>query len=190
MSTVQNIIDSCGDRLETANVDSLYPHFNRAIRLVAKRLSLAGGADTASVSLPSDFWGLFEDPWFDGIRYRLRPLPPGNQKVLYDGEYGEPRWYEVKGTTIYFIPGNTAAGTLKGDYFQKPAALSAGTDTIPYNEEFDDMIEEFLIESVKINPVSEPELRTEIFKRVDEHIIHRDRTAANEMTIGIDWDYL
>lgn len=67
-----------------------------------------------------------------------------------------PDYYEIIGTKLYVYPiwGYTAIdpdtpNIVIGKYFAKPTALSDTTDTMPYNELFDDVIEETIVMLVR-----------------------------------------
>lgn len=61
--------------------------------------------------------------------------------IIYDySDVSKPEVYAIQGTNLYLgnIPDDTYI--LGGLYFYEPATLSSTSDTIPYNEFFDDLI--------------------------------------------------
>ena len=133
----------------------VYGAMNEAIRVVTRRLyqinsklvnsalSVALVADDTSGSLPADFWGLDSHPYLSGYTYTLLPLPSVEVKLTYTGT-GVPRYYEIKGTSIYVTPTAGASYTIIGDYYVKPTKIAATTTTVPYNELFDDVITDYM----------------------------------------------
>jgi hypothetical protein len=196
MSQVKDIIDSIGHRLPDKN--NLYPALNRAVRMIAKRLmyhdaSMVRGslavtitAASSSGSLPSDYWGLVGKPYISTETRYLEPVPDPRYKLLYS-ENSKPRYYEIVGTTINLYPGWTAGGTINGDYWARPTKLTSPTDTVPFNEMFDDAIEESLLASYTGQDVSV--LENIIYKSVDEIVPYIDKQAAyrpqNQMNLDI-----
>lgn len=118
----------------------------------AESLTAAGSSSFIVTSddsfgyLPSDFWGLranFE-PYLDGYTVPLIPLP-GQEVALQYQTPGIPRHYKIQGTSrIYVTPHAGADYTIKGDYYQRPTAVTLDTSTIPWNELFDDLIAEYV----------------------------------------------
>lgn len=154
MSQVNDIIDAIKHRLpDRVNI---YPALNSAVRLIAKRLrfhnlSMMSGAlsvtvtaDSASASLPSDFWGLISRPYISGKTYTLKPIPSKETELDYTS-YSVPIYYKTMGQTIYLYPGSSSEITINGDYWQRPTKLTKPSDTMPYFEQFDDAISESLI---------------------------------------------
>lgn len=154
MSEAKDIIDEISHRMP--DKQNLYPALNRAIVLVSKRLkfhdsslirgalSVTVSADTSTGSMPSDYWGLLDKPYVSGKTEFLYPLPNDRTKLLHTTD-SVPRWYEMVGTTINLIPGTTSEITILGPYWVKPTKITKPTDTMPYNEQFDDVIQEALL---------------------------------------------
>lgn len=94
--------------------------------------------------LPSDFWGLMTEPYLSGYTWPLKPLPSQDVKLPYLLSTGLPKYYEIKGTRLYVTPPTGTDHTVCGDYFAKPTAISAATDTLPWNELLDDVIAEYM----------------------------------------------
>lgn len=108
--------------------------------------SFAITSDDAYGFLPSDFWGLNNrhKPYLSGYTTPLLPLPSTEVELQYPGA-GLPLYYRIIGTSkIYVTPHAGANYTIKADYFQKPTAMTVNTDTLPYNEMFDDLIIEYV----------------------------------------------
>ena len=192
MSTVLDLLETLELRVEVPK--NVYPALNKAIRLVAKRLryhqsdiitssySLSYAADASTASLPSDFWGLTGKPYEDGKSYPLKPLPDKDYKLVWDSS-SIARWYRVINTTLEIIPPTASAITVKGDYFQRPTAMSKIDDTLPYNELFDDAIEEYLVGAIGGKP--DPMI---IQQAVDDTIVNHDRSAPDQLEDDMNWD--
>ena len=113
-STVYDIREMVAHRLP--GTTNLYPAINNAIRLIADHLftrrsnmiqstlSVKFAPDTASASLPSDFWGLVDWPYQYGKDYPLKPLPNQETELLNASIYTIPEWYKIRNTTLYLSP--------------------------------------------------------------------------------------
>jgi len=115
----------------------------------AEALTAAGSSSFIITSedafgyLPSDFWGLKGKPYLSGQTVPLLPLPSVDVELQHPGP-GQPLYYQIIGSRIYVIPHTAADYTIKGDYYQRPTAVSGDTSTIPWNELFDDLIAEYV----------------------------------------------
>lgn len=197
MSQVKDIIDSIGHRLPDKN--NLYPALNRAVRMIAKRLmyhdsSLVRGslsvtisAASASGTMPSDYWGLVGKPYISTETRYLEPVPDPRYKLLYSSN-SKPRYYEIVGTTINLYPGWTAGGTIAGTYWTRPTKLTSPMDTVPFNELFDDAIEEALLVTYAGQDVSA--LQNIIYKSVDEVVPYLDKQAPYRAEDAMNLDVL
>jgi hypothetical protein len=92
--------------------------------------------------LPDDFWGLKDKPYISGKKYPLLPLPSVDVALQYTT--GDPIYYQVRGGKILLTPGTGSDYTIIADYYKKPTALTTATDTLPYNELFDDLVSEYI----------------------------------------------
>ncbi len=159
MSTVAEVLNYCKKKLPEHQ--DLYPYLNEAVRLVAKRLfinrsslikadfSQAVTSGESSVTMPSDFWGLVENPYEDGKTFKLEPLPNRTTQLNYSST-GTPQWFEMQGlSTMTIIPATSSTTTINGKYFQKPAELTKDTDIMPYNELFDTVIQQLILMQFK-----------------------------------------
>ena len=191
MSQVKDIIDGIKHRLpDRVNI---YPSLNRAVRLIAKRLmyhdsSFVRGAlsvtvaeDGTSGALPSDFWGLAGKPYIYGKKRFLEPIPDQRYKLLYT-TVSEPRYYELSGTTLNLYPGTSSEISIRGMYWARPAELDDPTDTMPYNELFDDVISEALIHiygtGMTTGNTAELQMMTAMINQaVDEIVPYIDKQA-------------
>jgi len=199
MSTVAELIDSVKHRIESRG--NIYPAINKAIRLLNKRLffhnsdlvtgslnqAVIAGADT--VAMPTDFWGLRGLPYISGETSPLRPLEDKKKALHYTSD-AVPIFYEIHGQTMKLIPGTDSAITILGDYWQRPTKITGPNDTVPYFEQFDDAIAEFLVEALKTQPKPESELQTIIIRSVDDMVPMRDMRGNIPFPDGTDWDYL
>ncbi|MDD5187629.1 MAG: hypothetical protein PHF57_05430 [Methanoregula sp.] len=136
--------------------------------------------------LPSDFWGLADKPCISGKKYPLLPLPSVDTALQYTT--GDPLFYKVKGTRIYVTPHTGSDYTIIADYFVKPTELTATTDTVPFNELFDDLIAEYIMRYFRGKPtqVEALLLKDMINDGVDLVASKYDKCAAPTPS-GISW---
>jgi hypothetical protein len=148
------------------------------------------------VNLPSDFWGFCSDgaedyPHIDGYFETLKPLP-SRLVSLQLSSAATPRYFKVKGQRLYLYPPTTADITIKGDYFKRPTAVSAVTDTLPYFEFFDDALGEIVAMFYNKDLSSQAEnqaLLERIYATaVDAVIPEYSQKAPAEVSGGIEWD--
>ena len=156
MSQAKDILNNIKHRLPGRV--NIYPAINRAIRLVSKRLfynksnlvlgslSVSILADASTGTLPDDFWGLLDKPYENGETYLLEPVPNQLTELQYTDD-SKPKYYKIIDTTLEIFPGTSSNTTINGDYWKKPTAITKPTDTIPFSELFDDVIEEYVIHS-------------------------------------------
>lgn len=150
------------------------------------------------VDLPDDFWGLFVDdaedyPYIDGYRDTLKPLPNQRTRLISDTIGGSvPGYFKVKGRKLVLTPGTGSDITIKGDYFARPTELNGLTDTIPFDEIFDDAICEAVAMGYEKGLSSQVEneglLQKICFDAVDMVVPQYDQKAPTEVLGGIDWD--
>jgi hypothetical protein len=142
--------------------------------------------------MPATFWGLVGKPYISGQQRYLEPVPDPRAKLLYTSD-AIPIYYEMSGTTMYLYPGCSAESTLKGSYWSKPTELVAITDTMPYNELFDDAIQEALIHiyTTGLNGGNDlMALTNYINKSVDEIAPYLDKQAVVQAEDSMGLDYL
>ena len=188
MSQVKDILAGLSHR--GVNRVNVYSSLNVALRLIAKRLrwndsSLVRGnldiavtAPATSADMPADYWGLITAPYILSLRRELRPLPNQQTKMSYP-ENSIPIYYKMAGATMGLTPGAASDITINGEYWQRPATLVKPSDEIPYNELFDDAIQEALM-YVHVNgrdAGSTAAFRELIYSLVDEVVPMLDRPA-------------
>ena len=143
------------------------------------------------VNLPSDFWGMDngteDDLYIDGRQWVIYPLPNRMTALLYPGS-GQPVYYEIIGTRFYTYPPADVPMTIKGRYFSRPAILTVLTDTIPFNEEFDDVIADYTVAAYKGEPMKT--LQGMIYDAVDIVIANRDKSIPAEPKDVMEWGRL
>ncbi len=95
---------------------------------------------------------------------------------------GEPLYFELKGNDLHIYPSYTEEIIIYGDYFERPTKIEAVGATVPYNELFDDIIEEYIVRIVRSgftgkSNKSDPILLQEfIYQAVDEVLAARSKT--------------
>ena len=163
-------------------------------------LVAAGGASGITITsipnyfdLPTGFWGLKGSPWLSGKYNVLEPLPD-RETALSLQVAGVPEYYEIKGSRMYTYPSPASDVVLNGDYFVRPTAITATTDTVPFNEIFDDAICEvtmLLYDANQTNQVTNYKLAEEIIKSYVELIAPKwDRKSATDFQDAVQWDAL
>jgi len=141
--------------------------------------------------LPSDFWGLIDEPHIDGKTYPLKPLPSESVALQYQSP-GEPVYYQIKGNSrIYVTPHTASDYTIMADYWKRPTAITATTDTVPFNELFDDAICESIMMFYR-KGADEERRNMEWFIRraVDLVAVHYGRVASKKASQDVDWGSL
>jgi hypothetical protein len=139
--------------------------------------------------LPDDFWGFVgEEPYIDGYVWTLKPLPNQLTALAYTSA-GTPSYYKLKNNRIYVYPGTSTDITIKGDYWKKPPALSTMNDYVPWNEQFDDAISEYL-SKVLIAGVASTDAALHEFLNESVSLITSKRSgkAPVKMPGGINYD--
>ena len=142
--------------------------------------------------LPSGFWGLIDHPYIDGKTYPLLPLPGLDIKLAYTSP-GEPRYYQSTGSKLYVTPDTATDYTIKADYFARPTALTGTTDTIPFDELFDDVIAEYILRYFRNGQEGMSQtigLNQMLIENVDLIATKYGRKAPVRMPRGIPWEAL
>jgi hypothetical protein len=146
-------------------------------------------SDASYGDLPSDFWGLVEYPYLSGESWHLLPLPNQQVKHSYDNA-GIPLYYQIKGARIEITPQAGSDYTIVGDYFAKPTAITALTDTMPYYELFDDVIAEYMRTRFLTRQQPGGTSLSSIFmaEEIDRIAMVRDKKAPYHNKTGINWN--
>lgn len=148
------------------------------------------------VSLPDDFWGLCGDdkedyPNIEGYQDVLLPLP-SRKTALESGSGSTPQYFQIKGRKMFFWPSTGSDIVIVGDYFAKPTALSALTDTVPFWELFDEAIGEALTvlyeKGLSSQAENEALLDKVLFQTVDMIVPGYGCRPPSRAQGGIDWD--
>lgn len=140
--------------------------------------------------LPSDFWGLVgrAKPYIDGKTWPLQPLPTQDEKLVWGTSAGNPIYYEIIGDRFCVIPATASDITVKGIYFKKPATITRLSDTMPYYELFDDILQEYLIEIMTSGTAMGATIQDQLMLNVDLLISKREQKGSNPMPVGINWN--
>lgn len=148
--------------------------------------------------LPADFWGLVADResgraaiYLSGDT-RLLTASPGVSNEIQHTSAGRPLWFRVKNTKIHIYPPTSTDITLVGPYFQRPTAITATSDTMPFGEIFDDAIIQTLLKwySGPLDMGAMGALQTYLWLEVDKMIGARDRKGPQQFPDGVDWDLI
>ena len=114
----------------------------------------------------------------------LGTSPSGKTPSSYEVQsqaIGTPRYFELKGTYLHIYPCDDEALVVYGDYFAKPTELTDTTDTVPFLELFDDVIEEYVVKIVRsgysgADDKSDPTLlRAFVWEAVDSVVATRSQ---------------
>lgn len=127
-------------------------------------------SDDAYGYLPDDFWGLKIDneswPYLSGQLWPLQPLPSTQTEQNYTSP-GLPKWYKIRGNRIYVTPHTSSDYTIVADYFQKPTTIENTTDYLPYDDLFNDVIYEIVLNLFKKSGILVPELQAAFHAAID-----------------------
>jgi len=164
-----------------------------AANMAIRRLVLLEAATITSIAdfgyMPDDFWGFVgEEPYIYGYKWPLKPLPDQATALLYTSP-GTPNYYKLKNNRLYVYPGTSTDIIIKGDYWKKPPALSTMNDYVPWNEQFDDVISEYL-SKVLIAGVASSDAALHEFLNESVSLITSKRSgkAPVKMPGGINYD--
>jgi len=175
-----------------------YQILNSVINLIANKLydlesDIISGdlavtliADAEYGTLPADFWGLISEPYENGKTYTLKPSPGKDTELLYTSS-GSVTYYKIKNDKIYVYPPTSAEIIINGDYFVKPTAVTTGTDTIPYFEQFDNAIIEGVILTIQGTVMAEVERSLDL--TISKIINRRGKKQPKQMPDGMHWDF-
>jgi hypothetical protein len=172
--------------VETVTAGTLTLNADDSLTTVTAGASYIITSDDGYGFLPSDFWGLVDLPYLDGQTSPLLPLPSQNVALQYSSA-GFPYYYKIKRNNIHIIPHTSAAYTIKGDYFQKPTILTAMTNTLPFNELFDETIWELIIRLFKGGNVATDALEGHCNRQVDLIVTKREKKAPSRPRIGLNY---
>jgi hypothetical protein len=147
------------------------------------------------VNLPSDFWGFCgnndEDyPYIDGHSRVLKPLP-NKATALIRIESGTPSYFKIKGRQLYLYPPTGEDITIKGDCFTRPTLVTALSDTVPFDELFDDAICEVIAMMYEKGLSTQGEnsvLLRNLCNEAVDMIVPKYQQKAPVQAGGIDWD--
>lgn len=203
MSTVADIFNRVRHTINPAVYD-LYGALNEAVHVVQKRLYQLNSKiiqddldidveeDDTYGDLPSDFWGLVSYPYLSGKTWHLKPLPSLAVKLSYGSSNGIPAYYEIKSTKIYITPSAGDDYTIVGDYWVKATTLTATTDTLPFNELFDDVLADYMKLYMKDPPAGVTNIPQNMLDKIDLVASKREKKAPCHINapgsgMGIIW---
>jgi hypothetical protein len=156
----------------------------------------AAGSDVTITSmarcaaLPDDFWGLCDKPNINGKLWLLEPLPGRLTELQYISA-GEPKYFKIKGTDIYFYPPTSSNITIVGDYWKKNAVITQMEDFIPFSQLLDDAIQEYLVMALGGGAaMTSEQLNNFLNEAVDLVVNNRAQKTATEFPAGIQYEAL
>lgn len=179
--TALELLDDVLPRLtETAGVDFLQA-LNAALRSIGKRLAsrrsdlskslvtLDYFAGDESIALSAVILGFSENPVANlGTgTVTLTPLESGERDSLMRS--GEPRRFELLGSSLCLYPYPTADGTVTGMAFCLPQTVTVLNKTLPWHGLFDDLLRQAVhrILSTGLAYVATTEFEALVTKEVD-----------------------
>ena len=133
---------------------------------------------------------IYEDRDYDTAGW-LGTDPSGKTPSSYEVQsqaIGTPKYFELKGTVLHIYPCDDEELIIYGDYFAKPTKLDDTTDSMPYNELFDDIIEEYIVKIVRsgftgVDDKADPNLLQHfMWNAVDEVLATRSQIYPRSFT--------
>lgn len=175
--TAQELLYDVLPRLsEPAGVDFLQA-VNAALRSIGKHLAnrrsdlskslvtLDYFAGEDAIALPAEILGFCENPVAGTVT--LTPLATGEREGLTRS--GDPRRFELIGSSLYIFPCPATAGTVRGMAFCLPKPVLDLNKTLPWHRLFDDLLRESVhkILSKGLDYVATAEFEALVTKEVD-----------------------
>ena len=144
-------------------------------------------SDNSFAYLPDDFWGMKDEPYIVGKTYPLDPLPNKSVEIQFTSA-ADSIYYKIRGNKFCLVPVTGSDITISGDYFQKLTKLTSLTDTLPFNELFDDIIPFLVVKLFRGGPVIDLAIRAAINDSIDSVALKREKKGATQMPRGVDYD--
>lgn len=178
-------------RLATVAAGTLTLHADDDVTNESAGSSITITSDDAYGFLPSDFWGLKISnegwPYLSGKNWPLLPLPSTQEEQQYLSS-GEPRFYEIKGNRLYVTPHTATDYTVVGNYYQKPTTIENTTDYLPWNDLFNDVIYELVINLFKKSGLRLDDVQAILAQGVDPFVSRRAGRAPAQVPRGIVYE--
>jgi hypothetical protein len=170
--------------------------------IIKGELSVTFTAGSSTTALPDNFWGLIGKPYVNGDTVELQPIP-NNKEKLFHTTAAQPRYYELafsstggaySGPQMKLYPGASTETTVNGMYWSRPAKVSKPSDAVPFNEMFDDVIQEAVIHIYQTglssgNPSDLGLLKEYINTSVDEIVPYIELSAPVRFEDSMNLDY-
>ena len=145
-------------------------------------------SDPAAALLPADFWGMRSKPALEGARFPLNPIPSQTARLYYSGRTGPVEYYNLAGDKMNLYPGTASDIIIIGDYWKKPVRLTDMEDVLPFNDLFNDAIEEYLVAVLGGGPMAAVvSTKAILIDSVDLIVKMREIKAPERSTAGINW---
>ena len=173
-------------RIVTVAAGTLTLHDDDAVTTEALGSAVTLTSEDAFGYLPADFWGLWGQPYIEGKSTTLIPLPGVEAEIQFAGT-GVPYYYKIRGNRIYVAPHTSTDYTIIADYFQKPATIENTTDYLPWDDLFNDIIYEIVINLFKKSGIMVPELQAIFTGAIDLIAVKRGKKAPRQFPRGIDY---
>lgn len=174
-------------QIDSVAAGTITLHESDAITAVSAGTSTTITSSAAYGFLPDDFWGLKTDPYLDGKTVPLIPLP-GQDVALQYSSASLPLYFKIRGSKVYVIPETSESFTIKADYFVKPDTMESLTDTIPWNDQFNDAIWELTRRFFRNGSIIDAEFEALCQRIIDPLVPKRDRKAPGRVKTGIDYN--
>lgn len=182
-TTLQDTLDLVLQRASNLKMVAKVPFMsaaNMALDIIYKRLLIRKSdlvkesftisivANTNSYALPDDFNGFAERPYFSGETILLNPLPPEERMRLTTAS--TPRFYEIKGTTLYLFPTPSTTFTLMTEYVKKSTAFTSLADAVPFNGLIDWLFVEAILKIADggMGVIADPVFRQSLYSQLEE----------------------
>jgi hypothetical protein len=172
--------------IKTVSSGTITLHADDEVVAVGSGSSITITSDDAYGFLPDDFWGLQGKPYLDGQASPLLPLPSVDVELQYRSA-SLPVYYKILKKKIYVTPHTSDTYTIKADYFQKPETVTLPTDTIPFDDMFDDVIWELVKRIFKTGSIIDSDIENLCNRGVDLIVSKRGRRAPSRPPVSVDY---
>jgi hypothetical protein len=172
-------------RIASVVAGTLTLHDDDEVTTEAAGTSTTITSDDAYGLLPADFWGLWGKPYLDGKTEPLIPLPSTDYELQFTGA-GTPVYYKIRGSKFYVTPHTGTDYTIVADYFQKPTEITNTTDYLPWDDLFNDVIYELVLNLFKKSGIMVPEMLAVFNSAIDVVAVRTGKKSPKYPARGIN----